>query len=115
MKRHLLLSTVAIALALGTVAASAQTRRPSDQDNNVPKAGGAAQNAPTQQGQAQQGQAQQGQAQQGQGQTQPGQAQPNAKSQNAGPQQAPSATTGQAAPPQQRNAPAANNQSQQPA
>ena len=112
MERRLLLSTVAIALALGTVAAPAQTRRPSDQNQNAPQStqaqppqgqmranppSGAAQNAPSQQGQAQQGQAQ-----------------PNAQSQTPAPQP-PSPTTGQAAPPPQQNAPAANNQSQQPA
>ena len=121
MERRLLLSTVAVALALGSVTASAQTRRPSDQDRNAPQntqaqppqgqmranpPSGAAQNAPMPRGQAQQGEAQQGQAQQGQ-------ALPNAQSQSPAPR-APSTTTGQAAPPQQ-NAPAANNQSQQPA
>jgi Protein of unknown function (DUF1236) len=97
MERRLLLSTVAVALALGTVAASAQTRRPSDQDRNAP--------------QSTQAQPPQGQVR-GTPQAQ-GQQQPNAQNPAA---QAPSATTGQAAPqPQQPNAPAANNQRQQPA
>jgi hypothetical protein len=102
MKRHLLLSTVAIALALGTVAASAQTRRPSDQ------------NAPP----STQAQPPQGQMRANPPAAPAAQNQPNAPAQNAAPQApaAPSATTGQAAPqPPQQTAPAANNQTQQPA
>jgi hypothetical protein len=92
----LLLSTVAIALVLGTAAASAQTtRRPAEQPQTAPQAiqpqqgtnpqaGAGAQNAPMPQAQ------QKPQAQQNM---------PNAQ------QPAPSATTGQAAPPAQSNPP----------
>jgi uncharacterized protein DUF1236 len=113
MERRLLLSTVAVALALGTAAASAQTRRPVEQNQNAPQAtpsqnepranpqsGAGAQNAP------QNAPKPQGQAQQ----TMP--AQPN--TQNAQ-QPPPSATTGQAAPPAQPNPSNAANQPQQPA
>jgi hypothetical protein len=99
MERRLLLSTVAVVLALGSVTASAQTPRPSDQDQAAPRST-QAQPAP------------------GQMRANPpsAQNQPNAPTQNAAPPApaAPSATTGQAAP-QQPAAPAANNQTRQPA
>ena len=103
MERRLLLSTVAIALALGSGVASAQTQRPSDQNQpNVPKS---TQAQPPQQNQMRPN-PQAGAA----AQNQP---QPNAPAQKAAPP-APSATTGQATP-QQPSAPAANNQTPQPA
>jgi hypothetical protein len=105
MERRLLLSTVAVALVLGTAAATAQTRRPAEQNQNAPQAtpsqnepranpqsGAGAQNAPMQ------GQAQQNMP-----------AQPNTQN---GQQPPPSATTGQAAPPAQPNPSNAANQPQ---
>jgi len=97
MDRRLLPSTVAMALVLGTVAASAQTQRPSDRNMNAPQA--TQPQPPTQT-----------QGNKAQGNQQPP---PNAQSQNPAPA-APSATTGQAAPAPQQNAPAANNRPQQP-
>jgi hypothetical protein len=104
MERRLLLSTVAVALVLGSVAASAQTPRPPEHNQNAPQAapaqtapranpqsGAGAQNAPMPQAQqnmpapqsapnaanqAQQPAAGQAQPQQGQAQPQQGQAQP---------------------------------------
>jgi hypothetical protein len=103
MERRLLLSTVAIALVLGSGVASGQTRRPSDQnEQNTP---------PSTQAQPPQGQMRANPQVGGAAQNRP---QPNAPAQNAAPQ-APSATTGQAAPQPQPNAPAANNQTRQPA
>jgi uncharacterized protein DUF1236 len=107
MERRLLLSTVAVALGLGTVAASAQTQHPAEHIQNAPQAtqsqtqpranpqsGTGAQNAPVPQAQ----------------QTTP--AQPNMP--NAQPP-APSATTGQAAPQTPPSRSNAANQAQQPA
>lgn len=106
MERRLLLSTVAVALVLGTAVASAQTRRPADQNappatpsQNEPRAnpqsGAAAPNAPMPQGQAQQNMP----------------AQPNMPNAQ---QPAPRATTGQA--PQAQPTPSnAANPAQQPA
>jgi hypothetical protein len=107
MERRLLLSTVAVALVLGTAAATAQTRRPADQNappatpsQNEPRAnpqsGAGAQNAPMPQGQAQQRTP----------------AQPNMPNAQ---QSAPRATTGQAAPPTQQSPSNAANPAPQPA
>ncbi len=112
MERRLLPSTVALALALGTVSASAQTRRPSDQDRNMnPPQSTQAQPSGQMRAEPQPGAAAQRPrmpqaGEQAQGTPQP---QPNARTQNPAPQR-PSAPTGQSAPPQ--NAPAANNQTQ---
>lgn len=107
MERRLLLSTVAVALVLGTAAASAQTQRPAEHNQNAPQAT-PSQNQPRANPQSGAGgqNARMPQAQQNMP------AQPNM--QNAQPP-APSATTGQAAPQTQPNPPNTANPAQQPA
>jgi hypothetical protein len=107
MERRLLLSTVAVALVLGSVAVSAQTPRPPERNQNAPQAA-PAQNEPRTNPQSGAG-AQNAPMPQAQQNMPAPQSAPNAQP------PAPRATTGQAAEQPRPNPPNAANQAQQPA